>query len=52
MWWVIYKCSGGFINVGYLRTNNWLFTNALGDIQMHKEIYKCSRTFTNVVGDL
>ena len=27
----------------------WLFTNAMGDIQMHKQIYKRSRTFTNVV---
>ena len=26
--------------VGDLCTNNWLLTNALGDIQMHKEIYK------------
>ena len=47
MWWVIYKCCEGFINVvGDLCTNN------CGYLQMHWVIYKCMWRFINEPGRL
>ena len=44
MWWGVYKCGKGFINVvGDLCTNN---------LQMDWVIYKCKRRFINAAGHL